>query len=334
MKWVRRQIGWIAGIAIGCFILWLIAEVLSMRTMRAEPVGILFGRKVTPQIFSQSLQAATHQAILNHGDKFRQQVKPEELEQTAWERLILLTEARRRRIRASDQEVIQEITSQPLFQINGQFDPRGYEALIQYSLGTTARTFEEETRENILIQKLFQQIVAKVSVTDQEIQKAFGEKETSIRVSYLRLPQQPIAREIAEAARQQPEQLAGIARQLSRKLVTTDFFKGSGSVPELGLAQYTFGPVFSMEPGAVAGPLPVYSGRENSDKKKEENWLVVKLEAKQPAPQEKFNEVKESLEKAVLIQKRFETYLSWYQGLLTQAKLKKIQHPIRMPTLQ
>ena len=179
MNWIRKNIYWIASILTGGLILWLVATAVSAHSVQVQPVGILFGRPVPETDYLRALQAATHQAMLAYGDRFRQKVPEKQLDQQAWERLLLLQEAQRKGIRTSDQEVVAELQSSPIFRDSqGQFDTRGYQAVMQYTLGTTPRAFEEELREEIMIQKLIQQGMGPApTVTEEEIKTRFEEKK-------------------------------------------------------------------------------------------------------------------------------------------------------------
>jgi hypothetical protein len=312
MKWIRRHVAWIAGIAVAGFLLWLIGTVVSLQAMQAESAGTLFGRKVPLQAYLQAMEAVTRQAILTHGDQFRQAVSKEDLERQAWERLTLLAEAERLRIRVSDREVVEELRQWPLFQKDGQFDREGYQVILQYSLGTSPRTFEEETRQNRMMAKLVEQATGNIALTDAELREGFRQREESIRISFLTLSEEALAREVAEAARQDPEVISQVAAQLGLKWTLSDFFKRASSIPELGFAGSILEPAFDLRPGEVTGPLSGPRG-----------WIVVRLEAKQPADESRFEPGKEELRKDLLARKRLRAYLTWYQDLFNRASLKK-----------
>ena len=312
MKWIRKRVAWVAGAAIGGFILWLIGTVVSLQATRAENAGKIFGHKVSFQTYQQALEAVTHQAILRYGEKAHQEAPQEELAHQAWERLILLSEAKRVGILVTDKEIVEELKKWPIFELKGQFDRAGYQTIVQYTLGTTPRVFEEEVREGLMIKKLFQKSIPEPHISEEELHTRFLQKETSIRVSTLILPDESLAREIAEAARQQPDQMSQAASQLGFKVILSDFFKEDTALPELGRAGLIFEPLFSLEPGQVTGPLPSSKG-----------WIVSKLETKQPPDEKKFAEAKESLEKELIYRKRLEAYFNWYQDLLKRANLQK-----------
>ena len=180
MKWMRKSLGWIAGIGVGGLVLWQIGTAISLRSTQADSAGLLFNKKVSLQSYQQAQEAGIHELILSHGEKYLQQIKPEELDQLTWDRLILLAEAHRMGIRVSDKELIQEIRISPIFQTpTGQFDKRVYEYLIENYLHITPRAYEEEFREKLIIRKLMDRTIGNPTVTDQEIEEALKkEKET------------------------------------------------------------------------------------------------------------------------------------------------------------
>lgn len=321
MQFVRKHVGAIAGTAVGGLLLWLIATAVSVQNIQADYAGALFGKRVPLAAYARSLESVTRQALLQHGDDYRRQVPPGELEHRAWERLTFLEEARRAGIRASDKEVVAEIAGYPLFQTqDGQFDKRGYQSVVQYSLGASPRAFEEETRENLIIGKLIRGVTEKVSVTDPEIQEEFLRGEEAVRLTALAVPDERLAREIADAARQQPDRIREIARQMGRPLVSAGPFKRADPVKELGASGSAFDQAFAAQPGDTC-PDPVRAGSE---------WLVVRLDEKQPADPSQMDDAgREKLRAEILDQKRVRAYFDWYLELLKRANLQKNPLPER-----
>lgn len=315
MQFVRKHVGAIAGTAVGGMLLWLIATAVSVQSIQADYAGTLFGKRVPLAKYAKSLESVTRQALLQHGEEYRQRVPPGELEHRAWERLAFLEEARRAGIRVSDKEVVEEIASYPLFQTqDGRFDEKGYPSVIQYSLGTSPRAFEEETRENLLMGKLIRGVTDKVAVGEPEIQEAFLRGEEAIRVTALAVPDEGLAREIADAARQQPDRIGGIARQLDRPLASAGPFKRADPVKELGAHGSAFEPAFAAQPGEIC-PEPVRAATQ---------WLVVRLEEKRPADPSQLDDAgREKLKAQIQDQKRTRAYFDWYLDLLQRAKLQK-----------
>lgn len=314
MKWVRKQITWIASVAVGGMILWLAFSATTLQRAQEGSAGILFDRPVPAQEYRRSLEAVLHEALLRFGDRYRQQVPEEQLQQQAWERLILLTEARRLGLRVSDGEVIQQIQKIPIFQTrDGPFDRPGYEAAMRYSLGTTPRAYEEEVRDDLAIRKLFERAIGTPQVTEAELLQGFHRREDRLQVRFLTLPHPSLALEIADAARQNPDQLEKAAGQLKLKVKTTDLFKPSKPAPELGLSERMLGSIADLKPGEISRPLPSASRQ----------WLILRVDKKEVADEKQLASVRADLEKELLDQKRLEAYFTWYQDLLKRANPRR-----------
>lgn len=147
--------------------------------------GTIFGKNVEPEEFSKAYQAVYIQALIRFGDKFNEISRFLNLEAETWDRLILLREAAKRRIKASDEEVVHTIEQYPFFQRDGHFDPLLYNDILRYAFRVSARDFEEGTRDNLKFITLFQQITAPVAVTDPEVLEAFKRENEKIQVSYI-----------------------------------------------------------------------------------------------------------------------------------------------------
>jgi hypothetical protein len=205
---------------------------------------------------------------------------------------------------------VEELRGLPLFQDKeGQFDLEGYRTLVQYTLSTTPRTFEEEIRESLMIRKLLQKAISTSPVTEEEILQAFRKERTSIRICALTVPEVQLARELFHALRQDPKQLERFAQAMQASLTTTAFFKKEDQVQELSLPAQTFAALFGAEPGQVDGP---FRGTEG--------WLVARLEEKRVDEQaQPSEEDRKRLEKELASRKQLTAYLSWYQDLLNRA---------------
>ena len=309
MKWIRKQIYWIASIVVGGMILWLITTAVTIRYAQAESAGTLFGRSVPLADYVKAAQAVMHKAILTHGDRYRQSVSEKEMEEQTWERLLFLSEAQRKGIRVSDREVVQELQAIPLFQREGRFDSPGYQAIMQYTLGTTPRAFEEETREDLTIQKMIQQVIGTSAVTEKELKERFQQRGGAMKIEFLTLPDPMAGREIADACRQQPEELTHIAKRNNLKITATDFFERDGPAAGVENPASLFGRMSGLKPGETAGPFKSAGG-----------WIVAQLKERKPPEEKDFAADRADLEKEIAAQKRLQNYLAWYQDLMKRAK--------------
>ncbi|MFA4989757.1 MAG: SurA N-terminal domain-containing protein [Candidatus Omnitrophota bacterium] len=162
----------LALIIIPAFALWGFGGA-SCSHQENRPLGKIFGQAVSNLEFRDSVSAVTTAAIMQYGDKFPEVAKNLNLEAQAWERLILLYEAKKRGIKTSDKEVIQTIENLPYFQYKGRFDNKLYNQTLQYVFRLKAREFEEQMRANLTLNKLYQQVTGSLNLDDQGKEEKF-----------------------------------------------------------------------------------------------------------------------------------------------------------------
>lgn len=174
----------LAIIIVPAFILWGSGSLIRSKE-ESGPLGKIFGRKVTPSEFKDALNAVRNQAIMQLGDKFSEMQKYLNLETQAWERLVLLVEAKKRKIKVSDKEVIGLIQRYSFAQKKGRFDNYSYQQTLQYVFHTPPRVFEEQARQNLILAKLYDTVTSQVKVTDAEIKQAYRKENEQLSISYI-----------------------------------------------------------------------------------------------------------------------------------------------------
>ena len=174
----------LAIIIVPAFVLWGSGSLTRNRD-ETKFAGKIYGRNIPFTELRDNIDAVRHQAIIQFGDSFSEMEKYLNLESQAWERIIVLQEAKKRRIKATDQEVVNLIESYPFFQRNGQFDQKIYEEILHYSLRTQPRIFEEETRRNLIISKLYNQVTEGIKVTDEEVRDSFLKANEELSVNFI-----------------------------------------------------------------------------------------------------------------------------------------------------
>jgi len=185
-KGVMKKILWvIAIIIILSFGVFGTATSLSRRNTAANYAGIIFNRKVSFREFENAYLHARQQAVLRYGENFQKIQQFIDLEAEAWDRLILVQEAKKRKIRVSDPEVIQTIQELPFFKTNGTFDQEVYQRLLRYVFQSFPRDFEEGIRESILFQKLYEQETFLTDVTEEELQEIYQKENEKVQISYV-----------------------------------------------------------------------------------------------------------------------------------------------------
>ena len=154
---------------------------------RFDHAGKIFGKKISFEQFEKSRLHARHQALLRYGEQFFKISPFLNLEEEAWNRLILVSEAKRQRIKVGDQEVVESIEALPTFQRDGKFDSLLYNDILRSFFQCKPRAFEEGIRETILISKLFQKETASIQASDEEVLDYYKKQKEKIQVSYVLL---------------------------------------------------------------------------------------------------------------------------------------------------
>lgn len=170
---------------VPAFVFWGFGS--FMRSKQETPyIGIIYGKKITFLEYKDALDAVKNQAIIQFGDNFAQIQKNLNLQSQAWERLILLAEAKKRKISASDKEVIETIQGYPFFQKkNGRFDNQIYSQMLQYVFRSQPRVFEEETRQNLTISKLYKMLTHDIRIPEETIRKEYEKINEQIDLYYI-----------------------------------------------------------------------------------------------------------------------------------------------------
>lgn len=188
-KGVMKRILWtVAVVIIISFGFLGQAYLLNDRSAGPSYAGKIFGRKVSWDDFQKHFIMANIQAALQYGDNFIKMRPYLNLESETWDRMILLHEADKRRIRISDTEISEAIQRSALFQVQGKFDNLIYEDILRNYFNIRPRAFEEGFRDTLKIVKLFQQETDDVQMTDEEILKAYQWQNEKVQVSYVLFP--------------------------------------------------------------------------------------------------------------------------------------------------
>lgn len=174
----------LAIVIVPAFVLWGSGGLVRSKR-EATYIGRIFGKKVSVSEFRESLEAVKNQAIMQFGDSFSEIQKFLNLEAQAWERLILLAEAKKRKMSVSDKEIVELIKSYPLFQRKGSFDNAAYTSMLGYVFRTQPRIFEEQLRQTLLLSKLYKEVTDSVILTDEEIKEEYRKSNEEISIYYI-----------------------------------------------------------------------------------------------------------------------------------------------------
>jgi hypothetical protein len=142
-------------------------------------IGKIAKKNISVMEFKDSINAVRNLAIMQYGENLEAIEKNLNLETQAWQRLALLEVAKKSKIRASDKEVIAQVTSYPFFMQKGKFDNRTYKDVLKYVFRTQPRAFEEQTRQNIIISKLYHKKTDGITIGENEIRDGYIKIKTA-----------------------------------------------------------------------------------------------------------------------------------------------------------
>ncbi|MCM8792872.1 MAG: SurA N-terminal domain-containing protein [Candidatus Omnitrophica bacterium] len=178
-----KAVMWIlAIILIPAFVLW--GGGAMLRGGSQGIAGKVFNQKVSLEEYLRNWEAVRNQALLLYGRFFEQIVQYLDLDNQAWDRIILLKEAKRQKIKIKDEELIERLRNLPLFQKEGKFDPQVYDWVLKYYLRTNPLRFEEEMRDSLRISKLVDKIYNQTELTEKELQEEYVREKELAKFSY------------------------------------------------------------------------------------------------------------------------------------------------------
>ncbi len=188
-KRVAKRIFYVlAALIIPAFVIWGSSSVLD-KDKTPKYAGMIFGKKVSFDEFRDALYGWKIAMKLQFGDKANEVMNSYfDPSQAAWDRLILLHEAKVRRIKVDNSAVVKMITEMPFLQKDGKFDPQNYDLFLKYSLGESAHVFEEKSRQNIAMSKIYEKVTNTVVLSDDEVRKEYENQNIQTRVAYVFFP--------------------------------------------------------------------------------------------------------------------------------------------------
>jgi peptidyl-prolyl cis-trans isomerase D len=104
------------------------------------------------------------------------------------ERMLRLESARRLDLHVSDQELAQKIVTLPFFQDNGQFIGRDKYEKMLHANGIQPERFEEDLREDMMLDKYAGLVKASVVVSDAELAREYATRNDKATIEYILVP--------------------------------------------------------------------------------------------------------------------------------------------------
>jgi len=326
-------------------ILWFIAIIIILSfgvfgtayrlDNSVNSAGSIYGHNINIKDFQQAYLDTRDQAIILYGDEFFKNGNKLNLEQETWDRLILLKEAQKRNIQASDQEVVALIASIPFFQRSGQFDQMIYENIVRNPsvFDRSTHEFEEGIRKQLMIKKLLEQVAPEIVLTEPQLKQEYQKRNEKITLQYVLFSASDYGKnatagddEIKKFYDQHKEQFLlapsivlnyvqtkdkALADTLSKELLPGADF--AAVAKKLDLEVKTSAPfsedqpilTFASNPDNVKALFAMKPGEYSKPLEAPDGWQVVQLKEKKSAHIPALEDIKDKIKDAVLLEKGF-----------------------------
>ncbi len=195
-KKVAKRIFWaLAVVVIPSFIIWGVGS--EIRGAKESLVARVNREGITRERYYTYLQdiLKRHRQLLGtepaENSEEMRRIEKEALEDLI-RQVLLLQEAKRRRIRVSNQEILMAVKADPSFRNEkGEFDEKRFQELVSAIPEDEWLKIEENIRQNLILRKLMKSVVneAQIKITDQEIadyRKRFNLKTSQVKDDFLR----------------------------------------------------------------------------------------------------------------------------------------------------
>jgi peptidyl-prolyl cis-trans isomerase D len=188
----KKKRSWIITILLGLIIIVFVAFYggSKQQTGAASNVAEVNGESISQREFIMHYQ----RAVERYREMFKGSLTPEllknlNLKHSLLEELIearlVLQEARRLGLTATDEELMNAIAQVPEFQVNGRFNKERYIQLLRANRLTPAQ-FEEDQRKQLTIQRLLGVLADSAHVTEAEVRERYRFEQEKINLQFIR----------------------------------------------------------------------------------------------------------------------------------------------------
>ena len=303
------------------FVVWGAGSMGKDKQNGPKFVGTIEGKNVSFDNFAGAVSSIRCQIFLNYFNN--QKILGELLKnqsligKIAWDRLIMLKEAKRLKIKAEDKEVVSYIQSHPLFLRNGKFDEQLYTYILRNNLALDPRTFEEIVRENIAMQKMNETITKDITVLDDELGAYYRAENCKFKVSYALLAEgeaingaDVILKKITDAIGKENKSFEVASTDAGLKLQEPPLFSKTDYIEGLGEALPLAAEAAGMKKDDISTPVMTRKG-----------VIIFKLVDVEGFDQDKFDKEKTEYSKKVLELKKNMALEIWLRKLEQANKL-------------
>ncbi|MFH1459497.1 MAG: peptidyl-prolyl cis-trans isomerase [Candidatus Omnitrophota bacterium] len=174
-----KTIMWVIAIFIvPAFVIWNIGSAVKNR--RSGYAGKIFNQKIQWREFIDAKRAARNDALMRYGEKFDQSI---DLDEQTWTRLILLHEAKKRKISVTNKELLEYIRNLPFLKYE-DLTPQNYALIISSIFQQTPAEFEKGLSDSLIMNKLMEGLIKDITVDETEIRKEFIKNNEKAQAMY------------------------------------------------------------------------------------------------------------------------------------------------------
>ncbi|MFT5206442.1 MAG: hypothetical protein ACI9CF_000180 [Candidatus Omnitrophota bacterium] len=190
----------------------------------SKVAGSIGKKKVSTQAFIDNYNALRRELELFH------QIDPNllsaqaDFEELTWQRILLVHEAKNRNIKISNTEVIEWLQTQKVFFNKGEsFDPAFYDQVLKQYLRVEPRSFEEDVRDFMALQKVRDNMRGDADITDDKIRELFNSRFVLRDIDYLTF----LSTEISEVPEVTDEELEQYYDWIKDRLLSPEMIQVS-----------------------------------------------------------------------------------------------------------
>jgi len=297
------------------FVMWGAGSLSKSAEKGPKYVGTIEGKKISFDKFAEAVSSVRCQIFLNYFNDSKvlnELLKNQSLiGKIAWDRLIMVRETKRLKMKADNKDVITYVRSHPLFLRNGKFDEELYVYILRNHLGLDPRAFEEIVRENIAMQKLNESLTKGVTVSDDELRAYYKAENCKFKVSYALLAEgeaikgaDVIYKKIFDAINKDKKDFESAVSDAGLKLQETLFFSKTDYIEGLGEALPVAAEAAGMQKAGISAPVMTRKG-----------VIIFKLLDEEGFDQDKFIKEKPEYSKKVLELKKNMSLEIWLRRL-------------------
>src|SRR5262245_17654472 len=191
-----KYLSWILWVIIGLFVAFIFldfgAGIGGFRGGRLGAAAKVGRDKVTVAEFQRLYKRTEDQYRQALGEQFTPELEKRlalQVLDSLVNRQILLAEARRLGLRASDEELRQHILADPSFKDDsGRFVGDELYRRVLAEMGQTPEAYEQRLREDVVYEKVVNTLRSNLWVSDKEVERAYRDQVDKAKIRYVLLP--------------------------------------------------------------------------------------------------------------------------------------------------